>query len=638
MNRKTLILMLGTCLAAGLADRPASAHGFGGGGGFRGGGGGFGGGGFRGGGFGGGGYAGGFHGGGMGYGGYRGGYGGMSSFARTPSFSSPGTFNRSGGEFRGYNPYSGGMGAAGRSYSQGAYGGRYESGYRTGSYTTQRGTTIDYGAAGRAGVGPGGAAGARGIGGVNVTTAGGRSFTDVGRAGGAVGPGGSAVGGRSNIAAASGPRGTAVAGSRGGFAEGPRGGMVAGGERGGAAFGAGGAAAGYRSYGAAGFRPNGFNPYGAYHAGWVHGYWNGHGDMAWGWHNGYWGGWGWGGWGWGFGLGMGMGLGFGLASWGFGSCLYGMGYMPYYNPYYGYGYGGTTVVVNQPIMAVPYDYSQPIDTTVAAAPESVIDPAMARFDAAREAFKQGQYDQALAQADEALKALPNDTALHEFRALCLFALVRYNEAAATLYAVLAVGPGWDWATLIGLYPNVDVYTTQLRALEAYCDKNLNAAPPRFVLAYHYLTQGHVEAAATVFKQVVALVPNDTLSARLVRQLEPPKEEAAAGVTTANAPPPAPADATPPEGASIAGTWKAQPDADTAITLTIQPGGDFTWQVARKGKTQPFSGKSTFGDGILTLVQEPGPVLVGRVSWKDANHMTFRVVGDGPDDPGLSFSK
>ena len=31
-------------------------------------------------------------------------------------------------------------------------------------------------------------------------------------------------------------------------------------------------------------------------------------------------------------------------------------------------------------------------------------------------------------------------------------------------------------------------------------------------------------------------------------------------------------------------------------------------------------------------------MVGRVSWKDAGHMTFRVVGDGPDDPGLSFSK
>jgi hypothetical protein len=33
--------------------------------------------------------------------------------------------------------------------------------------------------------------------------------------------------------------------------------------------------------------------------------------------------------------------------------------------------------------------------------------------------------------------------------------------------VLSVGPGWDWTTLIGLYPSIDVYTTQLRALEDF---------------------------------------------------------------------------------------------------------------------------------------------------------------------------
>jgi hypothetical protein len=208
-----------------------------------------------------------------------------------------------------------------------------------------------------------------------------------------------------------------------------------------------------------------------------------------------------------------------------------------------------------------------------------------------------------------------------------------------LYAVLAVGPGWDWATLIGLYPSIDVYTAQLRALEAYCDTNASAAPPRFVLGYHYLTQGHVEAAATVFKQVVALMPSDTLSAKLAKQLEPAKEPDTAAETSAStAPPAAPPDTTVPAGASIEGTWKSQPNADTSIALTIEPGGRFTWAVILERKPQQFAGTSTFGDGILTLVQEQGPVLVGRVSWKDSTHMTFRVVGDGPDDPGLTFSK
>ena len=38
----------------------------------------------------------------------------------------------------------------------------------------------------------------------------------------------------------------------------------------------------------------------------------------------------------------------------------------------------------------------------------------------------------------------------------------YKEAAATLYAVLSVGPGWDWTTMIDLYPSEQVYESQLR--------------------------------------------------------------------------------------------------------------------------------------------------------------------------------
>jgi tetratricopeptide (TPR) repeat protein len=304
--------------------------------------------------------------------------------------------------------------------------------------------------------------------------------------------------------------------------------------------------------------------------------------------------------------------------------------MPYSNPYYDDYYGGSGGAV----VAAPYDYSQPIDTTSAPADESTANPAMALFDAARASFTQGNYTDALRQADAALAKLPNDTTLHEFRALCLFALGRYDEAAAALYAVLSVGPGWDWATLIGLYPDVNTYTAQLRALEDYCRNQSNSASARFVLAYHYLTQGHGDAALAVLQQVLAIKPGDSLSAKLVRQLEPPKEtpapEAAPVLDTAGT--------TPPQGASIDGTWTAQPAADTSIALTVQPDGKFNWQVTKKGQTQQFGGTSSYGQGMLTLAQDKGPVLVGRVGWKDANHMSFHIVGDGPDDPGLSFTK
>ena len=126
--------------------------------------------------------------------------------------------------------------------------------------------------------------------------------------------------------------------------------------------------------------------------------------------------------------------------------------------------GGEPQAVTVP--ALTYDYSQPIDTQAAPPPAEVADPAVAKFDAAREAFHNGDYAGALGLTDEALKVLPNDATLHEFRALVLFAVGKYDLAAGPLYAVLSVGPGWDWTTLAGLYPSIDVYTAQLRKLEA----------------------------------------------------------------------------------------------------------------------------------------------------------------------------
>ena len=610
MTRNLTITMMCAFLAAANLAVDASARGFGGGGGgFRGGGGGYGGGGFRGGGV---------------------SYGGAASYSRTPSYSS---MNRVG---------SAGVGGASAGY-----------GRRSGSYTTQRGTTIDYGGAGAGVRGPYGGGAGRAVGGVQVTTPGGRTATKVGRAGGTVGPYGNAVGGRSSVGVASGPRGTVAGGSRAATAVGPGGAVRAGergavgvgpggavrvgergavgvgpggavrvGERGAVGVGPGGAFAA-RGYGVSAARPYGYNAFGAYHAGWVHGYWNGHGGAAWGWNNPQWAAWG---------LGLATGLGWGLASWGFGSALYGMGYMPYSNPYY--QQAPVVAVSDQPVMAAPYDYSQPIDTVSAPPAEAVASPAMTSFDSARDAFKQGNYGQALKLANDAMATAPNDTALHEFRGLCLFALGRYDDAAASIYAVLSVGPGWDWTTMISLYPGPEPYTAQLRALENFCKANPSSAAGRFVLAYHYLTEGYTDVAADTYKQVVKLMPSDTLSAKLLRQLEPSTEEAA----PASGPAPVTADTAPPTGGTIDGTWTAKPTPDTSIRLTIQPAGPFTWEVNQKGKAQSFGGTSTYDEGVLTLTQDKGPVLVGRVSWMDPTHMTFRIAGDAPQDSGLSFSK
>ena len=87
-----------------------------------------------------------------------------------------------------------------------------------------------------------------------------------------------------------------------------------------------------------------------------------------------------------------------------------------------------------------YDYAQPIDRQAAAPDETVSNQAISTFDAAREAFKAGDYAKALDLVNQAIKTMPNDATLHEFRAQTLFALERYDDAAAALYAVLSAGP------------------------------------------------------------------------------------------------------------------------------------------------------------------------------------------------------
>ena len=140
------------------------------------------------------------------------------------------------------------------------------------------------------------------------------------------------------------------------------------------------------------------------------------------------------------------------------------------------------------------------------------------FDSAREAFRRGDYAGAQQLVEKAIQQLPSDAVLHEFRALTLFAQEHYSDAASALYAVLAAGPGWNWATMSSLYPDAGVYTQQLRTLEDHIRQNPNDAPARFVLAYHYLVLGSKDEAIKQLQEVVRLQPKDTLSAEILKAL------------------------------------------------------------------------------------------------------------------------
>ena len=188
--------------------------------------------------------------------------------------------------------------------------------------------------------------------------------------------------------------------------------------------------------------------------------------------------------------------------------------------------------------------------------------------------------------------------------------------------------------MAGLYPNIDVYTSQLRKLEAFVSANLTSTAGNFVLAYHYLTQGNTDAAVIRLKQVVALAPHDTLSAQLVKQFSPPSQPSG---------PPAPSTAPetaakPAKQGNLTGNWTAHPAPDTTIALRIGDDETFTWQVTAKGKPRQLTGKWSLTDNLLTLAQEgDAGALVGRVSWQADGKWSFRVIGRG-EDQGLLFTR
>ena len=237
----------------------------------------------------------------------------------------------------------------------------------------------------------------------------------------------------------------------------------------------------------------------------------------------------------------------------------------------------------------PYNYSQPValayqDDTAKPSPEMLSD-----LEAARKAFKAGDYEQALSLVDRVIKNNPSDTAAHELRALSLFALGRYDESSATLESLLAVAPGWSWQTMIGLYPNVDVYEKQLRNLEAFTKSEPKNAAGRLLLGYHYLVAGHQDAARRQFAQVVDLQPRDRVAEQLLTGLQ--KDE---GNQPAS-PPPTPNDEEKDrfkDGSEthMVGHWVAHRDKNSpGVTMDLQDNGQFSWAAGEGEKASKVQG-------------------------------------------------
>lgn len=380
-----------------------------------------------------------------------------------------------------------------------------------------------------------------------------------------------------------------------------------------------------------------------YGGGWGYPGWGGGWSNAWndgfvnpyynGWYNGCWtGNWGFGSW-W-------APVAIGAASWGLASSLsgWGLGYGSlgyaggsYVNPYY-------ASIPAAVVESLPYDYSQPVVVNSFAANEpSDAQPAAAPasnslVDAALTSFRSGSYVAALASLDQAVKGSPNDSVIHELRALTLFALDRYPEAAATLNSVLATAPGMDWTTLSNLYGSIDAYTAQLRRLEEYCRSHRNDPAAYFVLAYHYLVAGHPEEAAEALEVVVAHQPGDIVAKRMLESIRPPQ-----AIAPAAEPASAETDAPPPE-TDLVGSWKATSGKDI-VELSITADSTFTWKAVSEGRPPvELSGTIETAADAIKLDSEQAGTMVGNVVSRGPDAFDFSLPGAPADVKPLAFER
>ena len=363
-------------------------------------------------------------------------------------------------------------------------------------------------------------------------------------------------------------------------------------------------------------------------------------------------------------------MAFGAATWGLASTIggWGLGYgsmgyggAGYVNPYY-------SSISSAVVASSPYDYSQPVVVNnyvtndgdlsnssdaqggtaaggdgaggnATAAP--VNNEANTAVDDALAKFKAGDYAGALAGFDRAVKASPKDSVIHEVRALTLFALGRYPEAAATLNSVLVSAPGMDWTTISNVYGSVDAYTAHLRKLEDFCRANPDSASGHFVLAYHYLVGGHADMAAEALKVVVAKQPGDLVAKRLLEAITPPEEpkaEAAQPASPSAAAPPAATAAPAGPETDLVGTWKATSGKDT-VMLTITEDSKFTWKAAPAGRPPvELSGTVETARDAIALNTEKAGSMMGNVKSKGADAFDFTLVGAPKEAKPLEFQR
>lgn len=332
---------------------------------------------------------------------------------------------------------------------------------------------------------------------------------------------------------------------------------------------------------------------------------------------------------------IGSGIAWGLSAWGLGNLIYDSGYETYYNPYpTRYAYNDTQFAYDEPISTIAARYpAGDEDQSKTSAEKSSI-----ALERSRSSFKDEDYLAALKSVDEAIAFVPGDSSLHEYRALVLFALGQYGDAAGVLNTVLASSPGWDYKTMISMYRVETTYNGQLTKLESYVDSKPDAADARFVLGYHHMVGGDLDSAGNQFEEVVRLQPRDSIAKQLRDLVRSSVKDPGANsepVEGENIP-----DVAPIASERLVGNWTSDRGGAGKVELSLKEDGKFTWIFERSGKgdDKNLSGTYSIDDRGLLVLNADNSQMVGEISMPSDGQLVFVLAG-GPDgDPGLNFSR
>jgi len=196
-----------------------------------------------------------------------------------------------------------------------------------------------------------------------------------------------------------------------------------------------------------------------------------------------------------------------------------------------------------------------------------------------------------------------------------------------------------------LYPDVNVYTAQLRALEAYTKSNPDKTDSRFLLAYHYMTTEHPEAAVPQLQAVVRLAPNDRLAAELLTMVggsnatqgSPTNSTPALPATQqAEAQPALKASSVDP--AALVGNWHASRSDGSKFEFNLLADKTYAWNFKLQQRNESFSGTYGVEKAVLVLQRKEGGAMLGQVAFDGKDRFNFKLLGAPPEDTGLTFSR